>query len=183
MGPPAPEGPSRTPGSMARKPTEEAISTWKNRKQTPADANTNGTTNLLFIAASSSTSNMGPEQARAQRLTDLCFLGAADFYFEGTAAADRLLLQAQPPRKRPQPDDNTDENSLKQALTLGKCRKLPDREQEERWRGRCHDNEDFRPISLAEREYMKRVKKIREQLGLPRLRDRRRCKPRRRPLE
>ena len=44
-------------------------------------------------------------------------------------------------------------------------------------------NEDFRPISLAEREYMKREKKIREQLGLPRLRDRRRCKRRRRPLE
>jgi hypothetical protein len=77
---------------------------------------------------------MGPEQARAQRLKDLCFLGAADFYFEGTAAADRLL-QAQPPRKRPQPGQNTDENSLKQALTLRKCRKLPVREQEER-RGR-----------------------------------------------
>src|SRR6267378_6853385 len=109
MGPPAPEVPSRTPGSMARKPTEEAISTWKTRKQIPADAKANGTTNLLFIAASSSTSNMGPEQARAQRLKDLCFLGAADFYFEGTAAADRLL-QAQPPRKRPQPGQNTDEN-------------------------------------------------------------------------
>jgi hypothetical protein len=27
-------------------------------------------------------------------------------------------------------------------------------------------NEDFRPISLAEREYIKRVKKIREQAGL-----------------
>src|SRR5712671_6703305 len=131
MGPPAPEGPSRTPGSMARKPTEEAISTWKPRKQTPADAKTNGTTNLFFIAASPSTSNMGPEQARAQRLTDLWFWGNADFYSEGTAAADRLLL-AQPARKRPQPDHNIDENSLRQALTLHKCRKLPVREQEER---------------------------------------------------
>jgi hypothetical protein len=76
---------------------------------------------------------MGPEQARAQRLTDLCFLGAADFYFEGTAAADHLLLQARPTRKRPQPGQNTDENSLKQALTLRKCRKLPVGEKEERW--------------------------------------------------
>jgi hypothetical protein len=98
-----------------------------------ADAKTNGTTNLLFIAASSSTSNMGPEQARAQRLTDLCFLGAAGFCFE------ELLLRTAchfgKRRRRPQPGQNTDENSLKQALTLLKCRKLPVREQEER-RGR-----------------------------------------------
>jgi hypothetical protein len=37
---------------MARKPTEEAISTWKTRKQMLADAKTNGTTNLLFIVSS-----------------------------------------------------------------------------------------------------------------------------------
>ena len=99
----------------------------------PADAKTNGTTNLLFIAASPSTSNMGLEQARAQRLTDLCFLGAADFYFERNAAADRLPLR-QAPGKRPQPGQITDENSLKQALTLRKCRKFPVREQEGRRR-------------------------------------------------
>ena len=40
----------------------------------------------------------------AQRLKDLCFLGAADYYFEGTTAADRLpLRQAQKtPATRPQ---------------------------------------------------------------------------------
>ena len=76
---------------------------------------------------------MGPEQARAQRLKDLCFLGAADFYFEGTVP--RTACHFGKHRKRPQPGQNTDENSLKQALTLRKCRKLPVREQEER-RGR-----------------------------------------------
>ena len=81
---------------------------------------------------------MGPEQARAQRLKDLCFLGAADFYFEGTAVADRLPLR-QAPRKRPQPGHNTDENSLKQALTFRKCPKLPVREQEVRQGGRRKD--------------------------------------------
>src|SRR2546430_11106945 len=101
---------------MARKPNEEAISIWKNRKQTPADAKTNGATNLLFIPASPSTSNMGPPRVGP---------APSGWKIYASGVLRIIILRGLPPRtpchfakhrKRPQPARNTAENSLKQAL-------------------------------------------------------------------
>jgi len=74
-----------------------------------------------------------------------------------------IILRELPPRtarhfgkhrKRPQPGQNTDENSLKQALTLRKCRKFPVREQEERRkrrRKRARMNTEVRDCRNAEK--------------------------------
>src|SRR5438094_9552088 len=75
-----------------------------------------------------------------------------------------LFLRELPPRtachfgkhrKRPQPGQNTDENSLKQALTLCKCPKFPVGEKEIRRRARfrarrCRDERRLRADLAAQ---------------------------------